>query len=49
MAQSDSEGAIGLWEKAVRHISIVQEGVLVLEGLSDAVAESIRSFMAGKA
>ncbi len=35
-----TEGAaIELWSKAVRHVSIVQEGVLVLEGLLDAIAE----------
>ncbi|MFP6570039.1 MAG: cob(I)yrinic acid a,c-diamide adenosyltransferase [Dehalococcoidia bacterium] len=33
------EAAIELWSKAVRHVSIVQEGVLVLEGLLDAIAE----------
>jgi len=33
------EAAIKLWSKAVRHVSIVQEGVLVLEGLLDAIAE----------
>lgn len=39
MAAVGSVGAQGLWEKAVRHISIVQEGVLVLDGLLDALAE----------
>ncbi|MBT3941608.1 MAG: hypothetical protein HOC77_08385 [Chloroflexi bacterium] len=39
MAQEGPEGAKGLWQKAVRHISIVQEGVLVLDGLADAVRE----------
>ena len=35
-----TEGAaVELWSKAVRHVSIVQEGVLVLEGLLDAIAE----------
>ena len=33
------DAAIELWSKAVRHVSIVQEGVLVLEGLLDAIAE----------
>ncbi|MFP6594104.1 MAG: cob(I)yrinic acid a,c-diamide adenosyltransferase [Dehalococcoidia bacterium] len=33
------EAAAELWSKAVRHVSIVQEGVLVLEGLLDAIAE----------
>jgi cob(I)alamin adenosyltransferase len=33
------EAAVELWNKVVRHVSIVQEGVLVLEGLLDAIAE----------
>lgn len=41
MARAGSEGAKELWEKAVRHMSIVQEGVLVLEGLSDAIADNL--------
>jgi len=39
MAQEGSVGAKGLWQKAMRHISIVQEGVLVLDGLLDAIGK----------
>lgn len=37
MAREDTAAAVELWEKAVRHISIVSDGALVMEGLLDAI------------